>query len=260
VRIGDEFRDQLVETGHALRLADLDAIAELGIKTVRYPIVWERVAPDHPDKLNFAWHDERLRRLRDLGITVIGGLVHHGSGPKYTSLLDPTSRPSSPPMPRTVAERYPWIDNVDPGQRAADHRPLLLHVRPLVPAPEGLPGLPQALVHECHGTLEAMRAIRRGQPGSGWSSPRTSARPSPPSEARLPGAPREPAPLAQPRPADREGRRHHPFWPMLTQAGCKARSAGRPRRAARPRPTSSASTITSPASATSTIGWSATRT
>jgi dTDP-4-dehydrorhamnose reductase len=48
VRIGDHFRDQIVETRHSVRLKDLDAIAELGIRTVRYPIVWERVAPDIP--------------------------------------------------------------------------------------------------------------------------------------------------------------------------------------------------------------------
>ena len=38
-------------------------IAELGIRTVRYPILWERVAPERPDKLDFTWPDERLARL-----------------------------------------------------------------------------------------------------------------------------------------------------------------------------------------------------
>jgi dTDP-4-dehydrorhamnose reductase len=110
VRLGDEYRDQLVETGHAMRLADLDAIAELGIKTVRYPIVWERVAAERPDELDFAWHDERLRKLRDLGVRVIGGLVHHGSGPRYTSLLDPDFPAKLGEYAARVAERYPWID------------------------------------------------------------------------------------------------------------------------------------------------------
>ena len=67
VRIGDDYRDQVVETGHRTRLEDLDAIADLGVKAVRYPIVWETVAPDSPDELDFTWHDERLERLRARG-------------------------------------------------------------------------------------------------------------------------------------------------------------------------------------------------
>ena len=39
VRVGDAVRDQCVETGHRDRLADLDAIAALGIRTLRYPIL-----------------------------------------------------------------------------------------------------------------------------------------------------------------------------------------------------------------------------
>ena len=39
VRIGDEYRNQIVDTGHQSRFADLDAMAELGIKAVRYPIL-----------------------------------------------------------------------------------------------------------------------------------------------------------------------------------------------------------------------------
>src|SRR4029453_16278096 len=88
-RVGDDYRDQVVETGHASRLSDIDAMAGLGIKAVRYPILWEWVAPEVPTELNFSWHDERLERLRDRGIKVIAGLLHHGSGPQYTNLLDP---------------------------------------------------------------------------------------------------------------------------------------------------------------------------
>jgi dTDP-4-dehydrorhamnose reductase len=40
VRMQDEFRNQIAETGHDERIADLDAIAALGIKTLRYPVLW----------------------------------------------------------------------------------------------------------------------------------------------------------------------------------------------------------------------------
>ena len=78
VRIGDDYRNQLVDTGHASRFADLDAMADLGIKAVRYPILWETIAPEAPGELDFSWHDKRLEHLRKRGIKVIAALVHHG--------------------------------------------------------------------------------------------------------------------------------------------------------------------------------------
>src|SRR3954470_20993431 len=89
VRIGDRWRDEFVETGHHTRPADLDAIFELGIRTLRYPVLWETVSPETPEMADFNWHDSRLGRLRELGMRVVAGLVHHGSGPRYTNLLDP---------------------------------------------------------------------------------------------------------------------------------------------------------------------------
>jgi dTDP-4-dehydrorhamnose reductase len=89
VRIGDRFRDQVAESGHRDRIDDLDRIASLGIRTLRYPFLWEAIAPERPDESCWEWHDERARRLCALGIRPVAGLVHHGSGPAYTSLVDP---------------------------------------------------------------------------------------------------------------------------------------------------------------------------
>ncbi|MBA3730464.1 MAG: dTDP-4-dehydrorhamnose reductase, partial [Sphingomonas sp.] len=85
-------------------------MAELGIRAVRYPILWETVAPEVPSELDFSWHDPRLERLRELGIKVIGGLVHHGSGPRYTHLLDPDFPDLLASYAARVARRYPWIE------------------------------------------------------------------------------------------------------------------------------------------------------
>src|SRR5438445_12423984 len=87
VRVGDDFRSQLHDTGHWSRMSDLDAMAELGIKPVRYPIVWETVAPEGPTELDFSRHDTRLNRPRERGIRVTGGLLHHRSRPRCTTLL-----------------------------------------------------------------------------------------------------------------------------------------------------------------------------
>jgi dTDP-4-dehydrorhamnose reductase len=114
-RVGDSFGDQFERCGHTHRLDDLDLFAELGIQTIRYPVLWERVAPDHPETCDWSWIDARMSRLRELGISVIAGLVHHGSGPRYTDLLDDRSFATGlAEHARKVAERYPWIDRWTP--------------------------------------------------------------------------------------------------------------------------------------------------
>jgi dTDP-4-dehydrorhamnose reductase len=244
VRIGDHFRDQIVETGHSVRLADLDAIAELGIRTVRYPIVWERVAPDEPDRARLRWHDERLRRLRDLGIRVIGGLVHHGSGPRYTSLLDPEFGTKLGAMRRRSPSAIRG-STLDPGQRAADHRPLRLHVRALVSAPAELRRL-RCWRWRTSATARSRRCGRsaRSIPHACTSRPRTSARP---------GRRRTLAYQARHENERRwlsldllAGRvdEEHPFRNALRKAGVSPTRCWRTCAAARRRPTSSGSTIT----------------
>src|SRR5688572_22698329 len=83
-RVGEQYLDQLERNGHAWRISDLDLFAELGVRALRYPVIWERTAPDENGQANWSWADERLSRLRQLGITPIVGLVHHGSGPRHT--------------------------------------------------------------------------------------------------------------------------------------------------------------------------------
>jgi dTDP-4-dehydrorhamnose reductase len=106
-RVGDGYFDQVERSGHASRIADLDAFAALGIRAIRYPVLWERVAPDDPSRPQWSWTDQRLARLRELGMNPIAGLLHHGSGPRYTSLLDPGFPALFARYSRMVAERYP---------------------------------------------------------------------------------------------------------------------------------------------------------
>jgi dTDP-4-dehydrorhamnose reductase len=44
----------------------------------------------------------------------IVGLVHHGSGPRYTSLIDPGFSGGLAAHARAVAERYPWVADYTP--------------------------------------------------------------------------------------------------------------------------------------------------
>jgi len=109
-RIGDTWRDQAAETGHRVRRDDIDLIAGLGIAQVRYPILWETHAPERLDRTEFGWADDRLAMLRERAIGVVAGLVHHGSGPAYTSLLDPDFGRKLADYAARVADRYSWIE------------------------------------------------------------------------------------------------------------------------------------------------------
>ena len=62
-RVGDAYLDQLRWNGHDERVDDLERFTALGIRTLRYPFLWERIAPDGVERADWRWADERLARL-----------------------------------------------------------------------------------------------------------------------------------------------------------------------------------------------------
>ena len=92
-RVGDQYFDQLNRNGHAARLSDLELFAGMGIRKLRYPVLWEHVAPQSLNQPDWCWSDERLPKLRHLGLEPIVGLVHHGSGPGIPAYCTITSLP-----------------------------------------------------------------------------------------------------------------------------------------------------------------------
>jgi dTDP-4-dehydrorhamnose reductase len=113
-RVGDGYRDQLSATGHHERLDDLDLLATLNLQAVRFPVLWEHASAVSPSACDFSWCDLRLARLRELGIRPILGLVHHGSGPPHTSLLDNGFAAGLAEHAKATAERYPWVTDWTP--------------------------------------------------------------------------------------------------------------------------------------------------
>ena len=112
VRIKDSIHDQLSLSGHEERPEDLNLFADLNVKTIRYPLLWEKYVIDK--KRFFFIHDQRLERLRELGIKPIAGLLHHGSGPFFTNLDDINFPFLLAEYAGTIAERYPWIEFYTP--------------------------------------------------------------------------------------------------------------------------------------------------
>jgi dTDP-4-dehydrorhamnose reductase len=113
-RVGDAYFDQLERTGHGDRLQDLERLAELGVRRVRFPLLWERCVSARGAQPDFRWSDERLEKLASLGIEPIVGLVHHGSGPAHTGLCDPGFAPGLAAFAEQVARRYPWVSAYTP--------------------------------------------------------------------------------------------------------------------------------------------------
>lgn len=163
-RIGDRWRDQSMETGHFDRIEDLDLIAGLGIKTIRYPILWEHAAQGGPDAFDFARADRQLGRLRSLGIDVIGGLVHHGSGPPGTDLLDPDFPDKLARFASAAAERYSWITQWTPVNEPLTTARFSALYGHWYPHHQAFDSFARALVNQCLGTVRAMIAIRRFVP------------------------------------------------------------------------------------------------
>jgi dTDP-4-dehydrorhamnose reductase len=110
----DRWRDQLYETGHDIRDGDVDRIADLGVRATRYPVLWERVAPRHPRERNYQWAARRLTALANRGVEPIVTLLHHGSGPAYTSLVDPAFPHLFAEYAAATARRFPWVKRWTP--------------------------------------------------------------------------------------------------------------------------------------------------
>ena len=107
-RLSSGYKDQLIYSGHYQRDGDIEAIAGLGIKTLRYPILWEKHQPEKNGEIDFSWLENQLDKIRQFNIVPVVGLVHHGSGPSYTNLLDPEFPELLAAYAKKVAEKFPW--------------------------------------------------------------------------------------------------------------------------------------------------------
>ncbi len=113
-RVDDNYADQLDYCGHYRRgVNDIRCIAELGVKFLRYPIVWERYHREATAS-SWLWMGRQLDALRDHGITPIAGLVHHGSGPVHAPLNDPCFPHELKKFAARVARAFPWLEYFTP--------------------------------------------------------------------------------------------------------------------------------------------------
>ena len=163
-RIDDTYSDQLERSGHALRFKDLERLAELGVRRLRYPILWERTAPSAPESYDWSWADERLNQLQQLDLMPIVGLVHHGSGPRYTDLLDQEFPKKLATYAAAVARRYPWVTDYTPVNEPLTTARFSCLYGHWYPHKQDPLLFGKALLNQCRATVLAMRAIREINP------------------------------------------------------------------------------------------------
>ena len=163
-RVGDRYRDQLELTGFARRLDDLDRLAELGVKRIRFPLLWERTEPVSPGQYDWQWSDARLKRLRELQVAPIVGLVHHGSGPRFTHLLDARFPRLLAAYARAVAQRYPDLGAYTPINEPVTTARFSALYGFWYPHHRDDRSFVRALLHQISATVLAMREIRKVNP------------------------------------------------------------------------------------------------
>ena len=163
-RVRTQRFDEMKRSGHDWRIDDLDLFASLGFSALRYPVLWERTAPDGLGSADWRWADARLARLQALGVEPIVGLLHHGSGPASTHLLDPSFPEQFAAYAGAVAQRYPWVTQYVPVNEpltTARFSGLYGHWHPH--ERDGL-AWARILLNQCRAIVLAMQAIRQFTP------------------------------------------------------------------------------------------------
>src|SRR5437764_11053936 len=162
-RVGDDYFDQLEFSGHYKRGAyDINLIATLGVKMLRYPILWEKSIQNSDEHWSFV--KTNLNQLYKHGITPIAGLVHHGSGPKHVSFFDGSFETGLAAYAKMVAEKFPWLEYYTPVNEPLTTARFCGLYGHWYPHGKDDYSFFKILLSECKATVLAMQAIRRINP------------------------------------------------------------------------------------------------
>lgn len=113
-RVKDSFTDQLIHSNHYERTNDIEHFASLGIKALRYPVLWEFHQSNAITKNPWDWTTQQLHIIKNNNVKPIIGLLHHGSGPRFTNLYDRHFAEQLAEYAYKVASAFPWIENYTP--------------------------------------------------------------------------------------------------------------------------------------------------
>ncbi|MCE7067037.1 family 1 glycosylhydrolase [Dyadobacter sp. CY326] len=163
-RVNDSYFDQLEYAGHYDRDGDIGLIASLGIKTLRYPVIWERHQPEPGAEIDWRCTETKLQQIRESGMTIIAGLVHHGSGPRHVNFFDGSFEEGLADYAAQVARKFPWISHYTPVNEPLTTARFCGLYGHWYPHFQDELSFYKILMSECKATVLAMRAIRKINP------------------------------------------------------------------------------------------------
>lgn len=163
-RVGDRYFDQLSRNGFDRRLDDLDRLAALGVRAIRLPLLWERHAAHADAEPDWAWARPRLARMEALGLRTIAGLLHHGSGPPGTDLLDPAFPRRLARYAEAAARAFPQVADWTPVNEPLTTARFSALYGLWHPHRRDDASFLRALLHQVQATALAMDAIRMRRP------------------------------------------------------------------------------------------------
>lgn len=163
-RVRDKYFDQAEYAGHYTRITDIDIIASLGIKKIRYPILWEKHQLHKNIPINWQWTQDQLENLREKKIEIIAGLVHHGSGPVFTDLTDPSFPYLLAAYAKNVARQFPWIKYYTPVNEPLTTARFSGLYGLWYPHKRNTKSFVQILLNELKGIVLSMQEIRKINP------------------------------------------------------------------------------------------------
>jgi len=163
-RVNNDFFDQLEYSQHYNRPDDINHLAELGIKRIRYPVLWEKHQPTQHTIIDWSWIERQLHLLREKNVEVIAGLTHHGSGPAFTNLSDPDFPYLLAQYAKKVAEQFPWIKYYTPVNEPLTTARFSGLYGIWYPHKANAKSFMQMLVNQVKGVVLSMQEIRKINP------------------------------------------------------------------------------------------------
>lgn len=161
-RVGDNYMDQLTLSGHYERgYEDIKRFADLGIKALRYPVLWEKHQPQKDAAIDWSYSTARLSELKQAGVQPIVGLVHHGSGPTYADFFNGSFAEGLGEFAGKVAKQFPWVEYYTPVNEPLTTARFCGLYGHWYPHKSNTLDFFKILLAECKGTVLAMQAIRK---------------------------------------------------------------------------------------------------
>ncbi len=146
---------------------DLRLVRETGIHRLRYAIPWHRIERER-GRYDWAWTDEVLAGLRELGLTPIVDPIHHTSFPRWLTdgFLNPDFPAAYAEFCAAFAARFGWVREFTVFNEPTPTTVLCTEIGAWYPARPGPEAFFRMAVNVARGICAATAAIRAVQPAA----------------------------------------------------------------------------------------------